>query len=160
MASNNYDITFVKGTLTVDKADATCAPPIANNPTYAGRMQELMTAATVNGGTMVFSFNKEGGYSPTLSAEKAGNYTVWYKVLGDDNHNDSVPASIDVELKRATPDIGTVFVNGTVYDITAPKDVVLVCSNTEVPGKLSIEKAGDYMCADKSECSTVPADRR
>lgn len=116
MASNNYDITFVKGTLTVDKADATCAPPIANNPTYAGRMQELMTAATVNGGTMVFSFNKEGGYSPTLSAEKAGNYTVWYKVL--------------------------------------------VCSNTEVPGKLSIEKAGDYMCADKSECSTVPADRR
>ena len=151
LTSDNYNITFVKGTLSVDKAKVTYTAPTANNPTYTGSMQELLTAGTVNGGKMVFSFDKEGSYSDTLSAKETGIYTVWYKVIGDDNHNSSAPASITAEIKKATPDLGTVSVSGIVYDTTRPQDVVLVRTNTEVPGKLSIEKAGDFMRVDKNE---------
>lgn len=150
LTSDNYEITFVNGTLTVDKADVTCTDPTANSLTYTGEMQELVTAGEVDGGKMVYSFDKDGAYSETLSAKETGNYTVWYKVIGDGNHNDSEPVSVSVEIKQAKPDLGTVSVSGTVYDTTATKDVVLVRTNTDVPGKLSIVKAGDLMLADKT----------
>ncbi len=130
LSSNNYEITFINGTLTVEKADATYTAPTANEVTYTGAMQELVTAGTVDGGKMVFSLDKEGGYSETLSAKKAGEYTVWYKVIGDDNHNNTAPASITVENKKATPDLGTVSADGTVDDTTKPEDVVLTQTGT------------------------------
>lgn len=153
LSSDNYDINFIKGQLTVDKADVTYTAPIANNLTYTGTMQELVTAKTVEGGKMVFSFDKEGGYSETLLAKQTGVYTVWYKVIGDDNHYSSAPASITAEIKKVTPDLGTISVSETVYDTTKSKDVELKYTNKDVPGKMSIVNTEEYMRADKTEYS-------
>lgn len=147
LTAKNYIISFESGTLTVDKATATCTAPTANDLTYNGQMQELVTAGTVNGGKMVFSFDKEGGYSETLEARNAGNYTVWYKVIGDANHNDSVPSSIPVEIKKATPDLGTVSADGVVNDTTKPEDVVLTQTGT-VSGTFKLTDSA--MLADKT----------
>ena len=124
--SNNYDITYMKGDLTVDKADATCTAPIANDLIYTGEMQELVIAGTANGGTMMFSFDKNGVYSTTLLAKEADTYTVWYKVIGDDNHNDSVPASITVEIKKEAPKLDNILGSGTEDDTTKTENMGLI----------------------------------
>lgn len=43
------------------------------------------------------------GWSETVpTANAVGNYTVYYKVEGDANHNDSAVGSVDVEVKQST----------------------------------------------------------
>ena len=148
LTSNNYEITFAKGTLTVEKADATCTAPTANELTYTGSALNLIDAGSTADGKLVYSLTENGDFTESIpTGENAGKYTVWYKVIGDDNHNDTAPASITVEIKKATPDLGTVSVDGAVYDTTKPEDVVLTQSGT-VSGVFKITDAA--MLANKT----------
>lgn len=91
------------GTFTIGKATAAVGTPPSGreNLPYNGAAQELVTAGSASGGTMVYSLSQDGEYSPVIPTQTdLGSYTVWYKVQGDANHNgtdpDSVPASIIV----------------------------------------------------------------
>ncbi len=45
----------------------------------------------------------DGAYSTTLPEEtKAGEYWVWYKVLGGSNYSDTEPAYVKVDIKKAS----------------------------------------------------------
>lgn len=83
-------------TFTITKAGAAFAPKPegrANLP-YNGAAQELVTAGSSNHGTVVYSLNQAGPYSTQIPTGTAvQSYTVWYKVLGDQNHNDTTPNS-------------------------------------------------------------------
>ena len=85
---------------TISKAPATVtAAPTANTLTYNGEAQALVAAGTSGGGTMVYSLTKDGEYTTTVpTATDAKTYTVWYKVVGDANHSDSEPASVEVTI--------------------------------------------------------------
>ena len=87
-------------TFKIKKADSSVATePQANELTYNGSSQELITAGSTADGTMVYSLDGET-YSETIPAgEAAKEYTVYYKVLGDTNHNDTEPATIVVTIK-------------------------------------------------------------
>jgi len=56
LTSDNYDISFAAGTLTVEKADPVVTVPTAKeNLTYIGSAQELVTSGSVAGGTMYYA---------------------------------------------------------------------------------------------------------
>ena len=64
-----------------------------------GTEQVLIQAGTANGGTMVYSLSANGPFSATLpKATNAGTYTVYYKVLGDANHNDTQVKSLSITM--------------------------------------------------------------
>lgn len=95
------DVTFE-----VLKADAKVTKvPGAEELTYTGQDQQLVTAGTTSDGTIVYSLEKEGTYTADIPTGKvAGEYTVWYKVQGDSNHNDSEPASVTATISYLATD--------------------------------------------------------
>lgn len=105
LTSNNYNITFEPGTLTVKKVNATVvAPPTPNtNLTYNGGNQLLVNAGTATGGKMMYKVGDSGAWSEDIAnAKNAGTYDIYYKVAGDANHNDVAEAGpIKVTIAKA-----------------------------------------------------------
>ena len=88
--------------------------PKPNTLTYTGTAQELVTAGTATGGTMQYALGTatEATQPYTTSiptATEAGTYYVWYKVVGDENHNDTKPVYVTalINEKKITPSIST-----------------------------------------------------
>ena len=96
---SNYIIN-AEGTFTIGKADAAgTAPTGKTGLPYNGTAQELVTAGSASGGTMVYALSETGEYSPAIPAQTAvSTYTVWYKVQGDSNHNDTEPDSVNASI--------------------------------------------------------------
>ena len=99
-------------TIKVNKATPTFnAPTAQENLTYTGQEQALITAGSVtSGGTMQYSLTENGTYSQDIpTGTDAGTYNVWYRVIGDANHNDTAPASVPVRIgkKPLPPPRGT-----------------------------------------------------
>lgn len=96
-------------TFTIAKVNATVktAPIAAENLTYdQGKNITLINAenASVTGGELQYAFSEDGTYSTSLpTATEAGTYSVYYKVVGDRNHNDTEPVKIDVTVSKAVP---------------------------------------------------------
>ena len=96
---------------TIDKAKVELdTRPAASDLTYNGSAQLLVTGGTtVNGiGTIKYSLDQNSGYSENIpTGTNAGTYTVWYKVEDDVNFTGIPAASVEVEIKKATPKITT-----------------------------------------------------
>ena len=98
--------------VTIVKADATVTgvPVAAANLTYdQGNAITLIDDSKVSyiGGTeLQYALGADGTYSTSLpTATDAGTYDVYYKVVGDGNHNDTTPVKIEVTVKRADSSI-------------------------------------------------------
>lgn len=98
--------------VTIVKADATVTgvPVAAANLTYdQGNAITLIDDSNVSyiGGTeLQYALGADGTYSTSLpTATDAGTYDVYYKVVGDGNHNDTTPVKIEVTVKRADSSI-------------------------------------------------------
>ena len=108
--------------VTVQKADIrSITPPTAQeNLTYTGQEQALITAGSVaNYGTMQYSLTENGTYSPDIpTSTDAGAYTVWYRVIGDENHNDTAPTSVAVSIGKKPLTITKVACAAKIYDGT------------------------------------------
>ena len=79
--------------------------PTANELSYTGSAQELVTPGEASGGTMQYSL---GGmnYSPDIpTGTDVGEYTVYYKVVGDADHSDTEPATVSVTILPSSPAI-------------------------------------------------------
>lgn len=84
------------------KQDPKYTPPTANpGLTYNKRPHILINAGHTEGGIMQYRLDG-GTYSTTLpTATNAGDYTVYYKVVGDASHNDTAEESITVTIGKA-----------------------------------------------------------
>ena len=101
-------------------------PPTAQeNLTYTGQPQALITAGSVtSGGTMQYSLTENGTYSQdSPTGTDAGAYTVWYRVIGDENHNDTAPASVAVSIGKKPLTITGVTAASKPYDGTTNADI-------------------------------------
>ena len=135
---------------TIGKATPSADAPTPNALTYDGTARTLITAGTTSDGTMQYSLEENGTYSTVLpTGTNADTYTVWYKVVGDSNHNDTTPASVKVII---APKAVTVTANAAskTYGDTDPTFTYmsdgLVTSDT-LTGELSRvtgEEAGTY----------------
>ncbi|MBR9937389.1 hypothetical protein KE513_07590 [Oscillospiraceae bacterium Marseille-Q3528] len=114
-------------TVKVNKADPTFnAPTAQENLTYTGQEQALITAGSVTdyGPTMQYSLTENGTYSQNIpTGTDAGTYTVWYRVIGDDNHNDTTPASVEVRIGKKPLTITGVTAASKPYDGTTNANI-------------------------------------
>ena len=101
--SKNYEPTPISGSnkVSIAKADPTYTAPTAKSLTYNGNAQELVNAGSAEGGTMQYSLDGAAYSADIPKATDVGNYTVYYKVVGDDNHNDTDPQQINVTIAEA-----------------------------------------------------------
>ena len=110
------------GTVTVKVNKATpafIAPTAQENLTYTGQEQALITAGMTDHGTMQYSLTENGTYSQDIpTGTDAGAYTVWYQVIGDENHNDTAPASVPVRIGQKPLTITGVTAASKLYDGT------------------------------------------
>ena len=115
--------------VTVGKADirsGLITPPTAReNLTYTGHEQALIIAGSVaDYGTMQYSLTENGTYSQDIpTGTDAGAYTVWYRVIGDENHNDTTPASVAVSIGTKRLTITGVTAASKPYDGTTDADI-------------------------------------
>ena len=132
--------------VTVQKADirsGLITPPTAReNLTYTGQAQALITAGSVtSGGTMQYSLTENGTYSPDIPVgTDAGAYTVWYRVIGDANHNDTTPASVAIRIEQKPLTITGVTAASKPYDGTINADI----SSVTFEGSVTLQKDKDY----------------
>lgn len=99
-------ITSQSVALKVSKADCQITQPTAKeNLVYTGEEQALITAGKADGGMMQYSLNGTDWQDSVPVGTNAGTYTVWYQVIGDSNHNNSVPASVSVTIARQPVDV-------------------------------------------------------
>ena len=113
-------------TIKVNKATPTFTAPTAQeNLTYTGQEQALITAGSVTDyGTMQYSLTENGIYSQDIpTGTDAGAYTVWYRVIGDANHNDTAPASVAVRIGKKPLTITGVTAASKPYDGTTNADI-------------------------------------
>lgn len=107
-------------TIKVNKATPTFTAPTAQeNLTYTGQEQALITAGMTDHGTMRYSLTENGTYSQDIpTGTDAGAYTVWYRVIGNANHNDTAPASVAVRIGQKPLTITGVTAASKLYDGT------------------------------------------
>ncbi len=97
----------VEFTIAKVNSEVEVAPVAAKNLIYTqGKTVTLIDAsnASVTGGQLQYALGENGTYStvlPTVTA--AGTYSVYYKVVGDRNHNDTEPVKINVTVSKAVP---------------------------------------------------------
>ena len=114
----NYNSVTVTVPLTVNKVSGrTVTAPTANDRTYDSTIQALLlTPGTAEGGTMVYRLGEEGDFTETIpSRANASEYTIYYKVQGDENHEDSEVKSLKATISPypLTMEAQTVVYNGT-----------------------------------------------
>ena len=125
--SANYDITYVKGTLVVYKADPAFTAPTANTLTYNGGAQTLIAAGTTEHGTFEYTFtpNDEESWNTALpQAKNADTYGVYYRVVGDANHNDYESADAVVVTIAKAALTATADDKSVIYGDDAPEYTV------------------------------------
>ena len=92
-ATTNYDGAEKTAEFKIDRANAafTTVPAAVENLVYTGGALDLVTAGIADGGTMQYKLGDNGTWSSDIpTATNAGEYTVYYKALGDDNHSDLI----------------------------------------------------------------------
>lgn len=125
--SANYTLaentTYDFGAASITKADGSVTAPAAKTDlVYNGEAQALITAGSSTTGTIQYKLNS-GEYSTALpEATNAGTYTVSYKVVGDENHEDVDEASFSVTIGKAavtvTASDKTAYVGGTAPNLS------------------------------------------
>ncbi len=101
--TDNYDGATVTVTVTVKPADISIdeAPAANADLSYTGEAQQLVSPGAVTGGTVEFSTDGENWSTEIPTATDAGDYTVYYRVNGDENHNDTEGVEITVSIAKA-----------------------------------------------------------
>ena len=93
VATANYDGAEKTAEFNIARAKTalTTKPAAVANLVYTGDALNLITAGVVDGGTMQYKLGVDGIWSSEIpTATNAGEYTVYYKVLGDDSHSDLI----------------------------------------------------------------------
>ena len=104
-SKDNYVLALVgqqtTATATITKANAsvTKAPEDAKS-LYSGLDVPLVTAGTAQGGTMMYRLGEDGPWTAVLPQTAAhGEYTVYYYVKGDGNHEDTAQQSLKARIR-------------------------------------------------------------
>ena len=104
--ANHTDYTPSPNTVavTISKAASvlTSSPSAIEGLVYTGAAQTLISAGSATGGELQYKLD-DGAYGTSLpQATDADTYIVYYKVIGDANHNDVDEASISVTIAAAS----------------------------------------------------------
>jgi hypothetical protein len=162
LSNTNYKLpTDNTTTFSIAKAaSSVTTAPTANILTYTGSAQALVTAGAASGGTMQYSLDNQTFAETVPTGTNVGSYTVYYKVVGDANHENAEGGQVVVAIakadatvafasKTASGKIGEAFTAPKVT--TSPADLTLsyTSSNTKVAtvdastGAVTLVSAGE-----------------
>ncbi len=162
---DNYNAvdTLSLGVFEIKKANSaiSAAPTPIADLVYDGTAQNLINAGTATGGEMQYSLDGTNYSSAIPTGTDAKTYTVWYKVDGDKNHNDTEPASIEVSITPKTVEISSVTAIDRAFDGTNTVEISEVIiegildednDNVSVSATAAIDSinAGEYSKVDLS----------
>ena len=101
---NYNDVAAATVTATISASQSAVATaPTANSLTYTGSAQALVTAGTATNGTMQYSADGQNFGTDIPTGTNAGDYNVWYKVVGNTGYNDTQAVQLKVTIAKATP---------------------------------------------------------
>ena len=117
-ATNNNFTGTAQKTFNILKANVnvTATPTVKTDLVYTSQPQALLNAGTVEGGTMQYSLDGTEYAATVSTGTDAGEYTVYYKVAGDDNHNDVAAQTLKVNIAKATLTTMTLAENTFTYN--------------------------------------------
>ena len=170
--SYNVVLTFkggFAGTLekafTISKAAASLSltPAAVEGLQYTGTAQTLISGGTATGGTLQYSLDGSNWSEELPTASAVGSYTVWYKVVGDGNHNNIDPASFTVTISKPTMVItakedpknlgvfySTFFYSLFSYTLPAGVEAYAAELSTDALNLTQVASAGDVIPADNA----------
>ena len=97
--TTDYAAAEATADFTIAKADVVATAPQALTLTYNGAAQNLVTAGEADGAEIQFLNGEE--WSTAIPQEtNAGAYTVQYKYVADDNHNEKAGGEIAVNIQK------------------------------------------------------------
>lgn len=102
--TTNYDGAIKTAQFEIKKAAATVttAPAAKTELVYNRNAQELVTAGYADGGKLNYKLGENGTWSETIpAATDAGDYKVYYKVVGDESHSDTAETEIPGTIAKA-----------------------------------------------------------
>ena len=120
--TDNYTAATKTAQFEIKKAAATVttAPAAKTELVYNRNAQELVTAGYADGGKLNYKLGENGTWSETIpTATDAGDYKVYYKVVGDGSHSDTAETEISVTIAQATNEITGISIAGWTYGETA-----------------------------------------
>ena len=123
-AYSRTDAITVSVTRKPDSAVAAAPAGIADL-VFNGGAQTLIAAGTATGGELQYKLGENGAYSAKLpTATDAGDYTVYYKVVGDADHEASAERSLTVTIRKAAVTITVLdkraYTDSAAPDLSAP----------------------------------------
>ena len=138
VSSSNYDVSYsnntnagtatvtvtgkgdysgtASGTFTISKAAATYTSPAAQTLTYTGSAQNLLSAGSTNHGTIQYSSDGSTWSTTIPQGTNAGSYTAYWKLVGDNNHNNVDAQQLSISIAKA---------NRTISFTTSPSTVTV-----------------------------------
>ena len=146
------DSTTVALTYSFDiaKADAVLTiAPTAKTLVFNGSAQTLVNAGETEHGTIYYKLSG-GEYATSLpNGTNAASYVVYYKVVGDSNHNDIAEVSFNVTISQKVIEINwcenSFTYNGNIQSVTATyRDVSNVKIDLSVSVSSEFRNAGEY----------------
>ena len=103
-AAEGKDLSGYKRVLFPATAASATTPPAGKNLPYTGKPQELVTAGEASGGTMQYSLDGKTYAAELPTATEPGEYTIYYKVVGDASHVDSQAQTVTSTIaEKANP---------------------------------------------------------
>lgn len=90
VSADGYSTVTGSATVTISKTDPDyITEPVANELTYNGEAQELVTAGVPSFGTILYSLDGVDFDVAIPTQTEVGSYDVYYMIEGDESHNDS-----------------------------------------------------------------------
>ena len=131
-------------TYTIQKADITPTAPTAQTGlVYTTQPQALIAAGQAEGGEMQYSLDNETWSTNIPTGTEAKEYTVYYKVVADANHNDVAAQNFKVTIEQATLTAATLTETNFIYNQQEQTALVAIVS----AGAITVPDAG-YEIAD------------
>ncbi len=144
--ADGYTTQFTKTGVYIAKAPGEIsAPEGKTGQVYTGQTQALLeSAATSTTGEVRYKLGEDGVYSAALpTATQAGTYTVYYKSLGDGNHEDTAEASVTVTIARQ--EVAVPAKDDTAFTYTGEEQTYSIAENANYSVTGNIQKnAGEY----------------
>jgi len=143
-------------TATIGETDPKVTAPTGNVSDYNGKPQPLVTAGSAIGGTMQYSLDGTNYSADIPTKVDAGNYQVYYKVVGDKNHKDTAPQIVTAAISKIDPTVTDPKAKSLVYNEN-PQELIEAGSTTG--GTMLYSTDGENYSTDiptKTDADTYP----
>lgn len=135
-------VTFEITPANIDESKVVAPTPV-KNLVYTGQSQQLITGGSCTGGEMMYSLDGNNWTAGYVSIVNAGTYDVFYRVVGDANHNSTDPKTVTVTVAPKALDAKMVSkIADQNYTGEAITPAVVVTD-----GKVTLEEGKDYEVA-------------